>query len=296
MSIDNILRRYPIRKTRNKWEIKLFSQHVCNNNCIIRFMEDENNPERIIIYNNPKFINGKCEYCNSLTRTYIRFAFFDPNNCYISDNEILHGFNDIVIPDKRFRTIIHYPLSHYFEVIVSTDEYGFTLKKILNYIKNLYEYIYEEEERTATPQTYQLKKYCMSCGNKDLDKYAHNVVQENNSECSICYNDYHDDKNAVKLKCDHIFHNSCIKTWFENSGTCPICRSNVFECTNCNGNGIIYYQFVGIVIPIEERGININRNYTNGSFGIYNYDLEDLFIESLIYDRKKKNLHINIIS
>ena len=57
---------------------------------------------------------------------------------------------------------------------------------------------------------------------------------------------------------------------------------------------IICYNFTGIVIPVELRGQMLNRNETFGRFGIHSFDLEDLLIESLIYDNVKKQLIMNI--
>ena len=227
----NILRTYPIRTSRNKWEIKLYSQHKCNENCNIHFENDKDFPDQIIVTNNPNYIDNKCEYYNKIERTYIRFAYFNYDTCNIEDNDFLYDADRIVIPDKKFTLTIDYPLSYYFEIVVNTANEGFTLKQIVAYIRTLYEYIYEEEERTSTPQIYQLKKYCITCGNKDLHKYIEDI-KTYEGECSICYNNYEDDNDTGKLKCNHIFHNTCIKKWFNTSGTCPICRSNVFECKN----------------------------------------------------------------
>jgi hypothetical protein len=160
----------------------------------------------------------------------------------------------------------------------------------------LYEFIYQEEERTATPQSYNLKKICNSCTDKKFDDYVEHVTDLPKSDCSICYNEFNDNEDILKLKCKHIYHSECIRKWASTSSTCPICRYNIIECKNCDGSGIINYQFTGVVIPVDERGINLNRNYTNGIFGIYNHDLDDLLIESLSYDRIEKRLHINIIS
>ena len=295
MAKNNILRRYPIRTTRNKWEIKLFSQHKCDESCNIRFENDINFPEQIIVTNNPKYVDNKCEYYNIIEKTFIRFAYFNYDTSQLNDNEILYDADRIVIPDKVFTLTINYPLSYLFEIIVRTDNDGFTLKQLVAYIRTLYEYIYTEEERTSTPQLYNLKKYCSSCGNKDLQKYIENI-QKNDGTCDICFTDYNEDDQAGKLKCGHIFHNACITRWFTTSGTCPICRSNVFECKNCDGSGIIYYQFTGTVIPIEQRGIFTYRNHTNGIFGIYDCDIEDLILDKMVYDRIKKKLYINIIS
>ena len=126
---------------------------------------------------------------------------------------------------------------------------------------------------------------------------SENNLTHSEDICSICHDEMNDEKMVEKLsKCKHKFHKNCIKTWLNKAGTCPICRSNVFECKTCDGSGIISYQYTGTVIPMNERGTNMNRNRTNGVFGIHSCDLEDLVLESLKYDRIKKRLDINIVS
>jgi hypothetical protein len=44
--------------------------------------------------------------------------------------------------------------------------------------------------------------------------------------CVICQEDLTSD--VVKLRnCNHCYHNSCIRTWFESSVYCPTCRNDI---------------------------------------------------------------------
>ncbi|XP_014254219.1 E3 ubiquitin-protein ligase synoviolin B-like [Cimex lectularius] len=43
--------------------------------------------------------------------------------------------------------------------------------------------------------------------------------------CIICREDLR--SNAKKLPCNHVFHTSCLRSWFQRQQTCPICRFNV---------------------------------------------------------------------
>lgn len=297
--MNNQLRIYPIRNTRKKWNINLYKYHTCSEDCNKRLIADS---DELILTDNPNYINGVCEKYNKLEKTFLRLVSFREDGTF-GEGDRLYGIDDTVIPDKSFVILVYYPLSFVLEVVINSETTkGYTLLEIINSIKTVYEYIYEEEEQTATPQVYELKKICYTCGKKDLLKYVDYFAfdseskTDNENECSICYNTYEIGSNVAKLKCNHNFHSSCIEEWFKTSGTCPICRNNVFECVNCDGSGIIYYQFTGTVIPIEERGMNLNRNPTNGVFGIYDCDLENLFIESLSYNRVKKKLYINMVS
>ena len=282
----SITRVYPIRTTRNKWKIPLFYTHKCNENC---------NIPTINVLN-----LNKCLKNNILEKTQVRISTFDINEPYDRDG-ILYNMDIKVIPDNFFKIFLYYPLSHLFEVLIETPaSNGFTLKELLQSIKKLYEFIYTEEERTSSPRNYRLKKLCVSCGNQNLSKYVNKVDNKSliNENCCICYSDYEEDiqNEPVILKCSHIFHDNCIKEWLKKSGTCPICRSNIFECENCDGTGIIYYNYTGVVIPTQERGEMENRNQTFGVFGIHSHDLEDLCIKNLFYDKTRKQLFIEIIS
>lgn len=290
-----MLRIYPIRTTRNNWNIKLYSEHKCSENCDIIMEIDENDSEQLIIKHNPTFIDGKCEFSDKTIQTCIRIFSFNKNNPF-GEYGKLYNPNEKVIPDNSFTISIFFPLSHVFEIKISSEN-GFTLSELIYSIKILYEHIYREEERTSTPQIYNLKKSCSSCGINDLSKYIDEIKEEDKlDECSICYSDYLDDLDGCKLKCNHVFHNSCINKWIVNSKTCPICRYNIFMCNKCDGKGVIYYQFTGVVIPLEHRGHILNRNRTNGMFGIYGFDFEDLLLTNMYYDRLKKKLFINITS
>jgi hypothetical protein len=45
--------------------------------------------------------------------------------------------------------------------------------------------------------------------------------------CSICITEYDDDSDVSVLKCNHLFHNSCIIEWSMYKTTCPVCRNDL---------------------------------------------------------------------
>lgn len=51
----------------------------------------------------------------------------------------------------------------------------------------------------------------------------------NETVCSICLENFENDDNVRLLKCHHIYHDECIKEWFERSSKCPLCNTNVIE-------------------------------------------------------------------
>jgi E3 ubiquitin-protein ligase synoviolin len=34
---------------------------------------------------------------------------------------------------------------------------------------------------------------------------------------------------SKKLPCNHIFHTSCLRSWFQRQQTCPTCRLNILR-------------------------------------------------------------------
>lgn len=57
-----------------------------------------------------------------------------------------------------------------------------------------------------------------------------NINYSTEDLCSICYEPYGDTEghDAYRLKCQHAFGRSCIKTWATIDTTCPACRSDIF--------------------------------------------------------------------
>lgn len=64
----------------------------------------------------------------------------------------------------------------------------------------------------------------------NIIQYLHmiyNIIKDfrnrKTSECSICLNIV----TNKPLKCGHVFHDKCIKTWLKEHETCPNCRCEV---------------------------------------------------------------------
>lgn len=49
--------------------------------------------------------------------------------------------------------------------------------------------------------------------------------------CPICFAAFEQSDLVVQMPCDerHIFHRTCLFTWFDTSGTCPVCRSDLVD-------------------------------------------------------------------
>ena len=57
-----------------------------------------------------------------------------------------------------------------------------------------------------------------------------NNIDNYNSECNICIDEYKIGDKIVKLHCNHIFHIDCISNWLCNEKvSCPVCRKDTRE-------------------------------------------------------------------
>lgn len=54
-------------------------------------------------------------------------------------------------------------------------------------------------------------------------------LQAGDNVCIICREDML--ANCKKLPCNHIFHTSCLRSWFQRQQTCPTCRMDVLRMT-----------------------------------------------------------------
>ena len=280
------MRIYPIRTTRDKWNIHIFCYHKCSPECETVAVDRGGYIEVSL---NPFYINNVCNLENRIEKSPVTLCQYERNNPMCNYGPLVNP-NEIVIPDTTFTVIIDFPLSYSLTIKIHASRI-FTKKDLIYAIKTLYKFIYDEEERTATPQMYRLNKACSNCNLKSLSDVSEEVKIED--DCSICYNSLNQD--SIKLRCSHIFHKSCISEWIKQSVTCPICRTNIFVCSNCNGSGVIFYYFTGVVIPLEQRTETINRNSSNGIFGIHSYDFESLMLTNMIYDNVKKILCFKIV-
>ena len=106
------------------------------------------------------------------------------------------------------------------------------------------DYNFDSQEENDTNQIYgdfnvdsqeendtnQKKPICPDYYNSlKVEKYCAVVeaAEETNMSsetCSICTEDFLLDDAVQKLSCRHIFHENCIKTWFDVQSSCPCCR------------------------------------------------------------------------
>jgi hypothetical protein len=288
---------YPLRTTSAIWKIKLYSKHICNDMCKLAYMHDYTEDNSIIftIIENPDYKEGKCQYNMKLNPSSIQLSDFKKKDPYTIDGELLF-FNNIVIPDTEINLIISFPLKESKRIIITSEnELGFSLSSLIDKIKNVYKWIYKEEENTSSIKNFTIIDQC-ECTFNSLENIKNSLVdnEEKDNICSICLETINSENPSKKTSCNHLYHKVCIYEWINNNkNTCPLCRKKLFICNNNCKNGLIYKEYIGKIIPKNLRGI-LNRNKTDGVFGIYGYDFEDLFIDEMLYNSVTKTLQPKI--
>lgn len=89
-------------------------------------------------------------------------------------------------------------------------------------IENINQILYSWNITGKTPAS---KEELDTLRNEEVDKYV--VDNFKQDTCSICFDGFEEGNTISYLKCNHFFHNSCIKLWFEKSNNCPVCRAGL---------------------------------------------------------------------
>lgn len=289
---------YPIRNSRNYWKIPLYCCHECTISCQNKFtVTSEGN---IDIIQNPHYdsITKKCNKYDSLCPATIPIHSFSLNDPHGLEGKLFYP-DLIVIPDESFNVYLTFPFNTTVEVGVKTHT-PITLRELLELIKQLYIQIYEDEEKTSESTLFTITRSC-ECVNSDLkSKVASMLVNTADLNtlpedgCSVCYMPL--EQQIVKLSCNHLFHKECIFSWIDKGTgfTCPLCRTAIHNCNECNNNQIITTEEEYVVLPVHLRDLSMDRNTTNGIYGIYTHDLENLYITELKYNRIMKLLQVSV--
>merc|ERR1712007_165872 len=53
---------------------------------------------------------------------------------------------------------------------------------------------------------------------------SEDLIDENNRECCICFEEHNLGDKVTRLSCAHIYHPHCITEWLTKHCTCPVCR------------------------------------------------------------------------
>ncbi|XP_052178861.1 RING-H2 finger protein ATL66-like [Diospyros lotus] len=76
-------------------------------------------------------------------------------------------------------------------------------------------------------------------------KKAAEELGQNRTDCAVCLGEFEDGEWLKHLpNCSHVFHVSCIDTWFQTHSSCPLCRSYVCNLAMDNGYSVSVYNLL----------------------------------------------------
>nr|GEX84749.1 RING-H2 finger protein ATL80 [Tanacetum cinerariifolium] len=55
--------------------------------------------------------------------------------------------------------------------------------------------------------------------------------QSSSVECAICLSEYQESDELRVLPCQHVYHLTCVDTWFDSHSSCPTCRLDLMTKT-----------------------------------------------------------------
>lgn len=283
-------RLYPLRFTRSYWQIPLYSQHQCSLQCCFD-IEYDTVEETFRAQANRSYnpVTRTCDMHSRIFATGIHLSSFDVTKPS-GTTGTLYNPDLEVIQDSCFTILIDFPLTHPVQVNVTMNG-KVTLRNLLYMIQQIYLDIYEMEASTATIQEFNIDTVC-SCRTRDLQETVRSLPTiASTNECSICYNEL---DVACTLSCMHQFHPTCLQQWIHtgHGRNCPLCRNYILTCTNCNNTGIVSTTESYTVLPIELRDDPTIRNATDGTYGIFGFDFEQLTLHNLIYNKQNKFLQL----
>lgn len=85
----------------------------------------------------------------------------------------------------------------------------------------------KEKKSNKKQKKYKKKKACNKEHNKEQQDQKEEEQLKSHKDCAICLCECSKDEKCCQLECGHMFHTSCIFTWFEKHDTCPMCRMEV---------------------------------------------------------------------
>lgn len=103
------------------------------------------------------------------------------------------------------------------------------LRDEVNVLERMFERLLEFQVDT-TPVTERNNALCPPASPRAIQHLPDIVVSDHdledncNRECSICFLDFNVNDTVSRLPCGHFYHRECISEWLKKKCTCPICR------------------------------------------------------------------------
>lgn len=277
---------FPQRFSKPNWKIPILSIHTCSRLCkskIIITQDNRIHHEEI-----------KCKYQGLIQHSGCFLDNFDIT-CPKTPLGNIYNLDVVYIKDSSFELLVDFPLFKPTKVKITGKNY-YTLRDLLYIISKTYKNIYEEEEETCDEKEFKVSEKC-----KCADKLSHEMfinkdfyVKKKENTCSICLCEFNENEIVSTLRCNHFFHPECLNEWIVKKKNCPLCRTNIINCILCNGTEIYTFMYRSKILPKKYRDDSNYRNETNGKYGIYNFDFEDLILREMWYNRNLRQMILKL--
>lgn len=239
------------------FKISLQGRHLCDDTCSI-------------------ICKGDDYYCSH--EDYIEELKISISNHDDIINKI-SNLDEILIHDKEITIIFNFLKNSL--VFKCQSNRGFTRKKMVKYLINIYKNIYYQNTNPPNIHSFSIK--CYHC-KKEILEYETAEIEENKTEikCGMCNCGFNYNRFLTVLPCGHYFHKQCSDNWLKKNKICYLCkyRPTLMKCKHCK-KGPVNIKLCGISTPIIDMYPLINR-------------WNDMFINEIIYDPNNKNLNVNI--
>jgi hypothetical protein len=151
-------------------------------------------------------------------------------NGELNFEELLSSFNSTNNNNSELFLNIPLPISNY-DMIVSLLEYRLGLSDIDEEMLNS-----ALRESEASYQYAERKNFEIKNKNELLVDFEDIEANKSEQICSICVQEYTKGERILKLKCEHLFHETCIQECIKYKPVCPLCRHEVIVCEGINDN------------------------------------------------------------
>jgi len=133
---------------------------------------------------------------------------------HISQGRICQMVVNIPPMGNRNREIMSiYPVLNYF--VTQIEDFARFSYKITSNIKEKITHVKRVQYKNI------LRYISISRGKKN------NFCKNNEVNCGICLEKFHKRRYVFLLKCEHFFHEACMRKWLRSSIVCPFCRKDI---------------------------------------------------------------------
>ena len=164
---------------------------------------------------------------NANTSNYDEYDYLNTN---------LTNFNNIHhnLIRENINQIISEDLNNIRNYINNQTENQHNNYPIVNHINNQFRSQYDNypirnhiDEESIIDESFQNYNYDSQSNSQDVNAFLNSlntIKLKNEEQCNICFENINKDTLTYDLSCKHYFHINCIKEWFKQNLSCPVCR------------------------------------------------------------------------